>query len=289
MIDGLRGDEQLPGDLGVGPAVQIRSSTSCSRRVSPSGWARVAVRGPAGMDRMPSSRIFCRATRAVAVAPRSAKICRASRSASSSRLRQQGQRRLVRAAQVRPQARPPAQSPSSSALVGLGEVAARRPGRAGAPQPDRDRAAIPGVVPAARRRPARPRAAASPAVPPASTPRRGPAAPARSAAARRSRRRAHRLVEILPDAWLAPAGPDQAEPVQRVEPVDRGRAAPAQQLRLSATASSQRPVRSRQLVRSPRRQMRSGDVMLVAVGDAVGEVPLGFGESPLPLVAARGS
>src|SRR5580692_2654050 len=62
----------------------IRSSTSRSRRVSPSGSDRVAVRGPAGIDRTPSRRILCRVSWAAAGAPRPVKICSAWRSAASS-------------------------------------------------------------------------------------------------------------------------------------------------------------------------------------------------------------
>jgi len=62
---------------------QIRSSTSRSLRVSPSGCARVAVRGPAGIERMPHARIFCLVIRAAAEAPRPVKMLSASRSGPS--------------------------------------------------------------------------------------------------------------------------------------------------------------------------------------------------------------
>ena len=75
MVDGLGGDEQLGGDLGVSVAgAEIRSSASCLRRIRSSGWARVAIRGPAGIDRMPRWRIFCPVIRAAAKAPRPMKI-----------------------------------------------------------------------------------------------------------------------------------------------------------------------------------------------------------------------
>ena len=45
---------------------------------------RVAVRGPAGIDRMASRRIFCRVSRTVADAPRSMKVHSALRSEASS-------------------------------------------------------------------------------------------------------------------------------------------------------------------------------------------------------------
>ena len=63
---------------------QISSRTSRSRRVSPSGSPRVADLGPAGMDRTPSARSFCRVSRATADAPSSVKVLSASRSAPSS-------------------------------------------------------------------------------------------------------------------------------------------------------------------------------------------------------------
>jgi hypothetical protein len=63
---------------------QISSRTSRSRRVSPSGCLRVVVRGPAGIDRMASRRIFCRVSRTVANAPRSMKVHSALRSEVSS-------------------------------------------------------------------------------------------------------------------------------------------------------------------------------------------------------------
>src|SRR5262249_56177903 len=72
------------GVVGGGGGAQVRSGPSGRRRVSPSGCFRVAVRGPAGIDRMESWRIFFRVSRTVADAPRSMKIHSAWRSEVSS-------------------------------------------------------------------------------------------------------------------------------------------------------------------------------------------------------------
>ena len=84
MVDGPAGEEQLGAISALLCPAQIRSSTSRSRRVSPNGSARVAVRGPAGIDRMPSRRILRRVSWAAAEAPRPVKIVSACRSAASS-------------------------------------------------------------------------------------------------------------------------------------------------------------------------------------------------------------
>ena len=177
--------------------------------------------------------------------------------------------------------------PSSSALVGLGDGRARgRAIRAGAPQPDRRRRRGPTRRVRGRHVVCQPGLAARrrPAVPRASAPRRGPAGRHDVLRLAGPVGVAHRLVEVVPGAWLAPPGPDQAEQAERVEPVDRGARSPRlSSSRLSGLAhSAQRPVRSRAVIRSLRRQRRVGaDVVVVAVGDALREVPLGFGELPL--------
>ena len=105
-------------------------------------------------------------------------------------------------------------------------------------QPHRDRAAEPGVERRrARRRPARPRAGPRRSAPRASTPRPGPAAPALSyCGSPVAVGGGGRLVEARPDVGVTAAGPDQAQPDQRAQPVDRGRRRPGQQFReLSAT------------------------------------------------------
>ena len=168
----------------------------------------------------------------------------------------QGQRRLVRAAQAGPQ--PGRFLPLACHLqpVGPGQLTARRPGRTGAPQPGRDLAAVPSVR-AGRyiigqfgllRGPVR--LALQPARLGAGQPHRND--PLWLTGGVRGRRR---LVEILPGTRLAAPGPDHAEHLQRVRPGHSGdRSALASSSVLSATASSQRPVRSRAAARCPRKK-----------------------------------
>ena len=63
-------DEQFRGDLGVGLPGADQAENVALTRGQPERVRPVASRGPAGIDRMPSWRIFCRVSRAVAVAPR---------------------------------------------------------------------------------------------------------------------------------------------------------------------------------------------------------------------------
>lgn len=58
MIDSPVDRTSLAAISALACPAQIRSSTSRSRRVDPSGCARVAGRGPAVIERMPSWRIF---------------------------------------------------------------------------------------------------------------------------------------------------------------------------------------------------------------------------------------
>ena len=178
MIDGLGGDEQLAR----------RSPRWCARRRS--GRAPHARAGSARAD-APGSRSAarpgstgcragascCRVICAAAEAPRPVKIFSASRSAASSAASCRASAASYGQPRLGPQ--PGGLLPVACRLqpVGLGEVTARRPGRTGAPQPDSDRAALPAVAAWRRRhRPARLRVRPDPAGPPASTPRRGPAA-----------------------------------------------------------------------------------------------------------------
>ena len=55
VIDGLGGDEQLGGDLGVGVPAADQVENFSLAAGQPERMARVAVRGPAGIDRMPSA------------------------------------------------------------------------------------------------------------------------------------------------------------------------------------------------------------------------------------------
>src|SRR5262249_20357669 len=127
---------------------QIRPSTSRSRWVSRSGSARVAARGPAGIDRTPSDRSRCRAICAAASAPRPGR--RASRAAGGrgglcggAERRRRG---VVGAAEALPLRRGRGPAPGQLGLVRAGQLAARRAARAGPPQPGRDRAADPAVA-----------------------------------------------------------------------------------------------------------------------------------------------
>ena len=85
---------------------------------------------------------------------------------------------------------------------------------------------------------------------------------------------------------LAPAGPDRAEPVQRAEPDVRGRAAPAQQLAADGhgLVPAARPLQDAGPLAAQEDGV-GGDVMVVAVGDALGEVPLGAGPVPVGDIA----
>ena len=178
MIDGLGGDEQLRGDLGVGVpgADQVENLT-----LAPGQPERVrAGRGPRpGGDRPDAEPAHL--LPGELGGGRGAEAGEDLQGLAQRRLLRrvvQGQRGLVRAAQAGPQ--PGGLLPVACHLqpVGLGELTARRPGRTGAPQPDGDRAAVPGVAAGRRRhRPARLRVRLGLARPPASTPRRGPAAP----------------------------------------------------------------------------------------------------------------
>ena len=106
--DGLDGDEQLRGDLGVGlpgadQVEHLALAPGQPERVAP-GWpAR-----PAGIDRTPSARRRCRMTWAAASAPRPVTMPSASRRAASSGASSRasaasyGQPRSVQAARPRP-------------------------------------------------------------------------------------------------------------------------------------------------------------------------------------------
>ncbi len=135
--------------------------------------------------------------------------------------------------------------------------AARPAVRAGAPQPDRHGAPIPHVGDGRHvvRQPGLARRL-RPAVPPARTPRRGPAAPARCAAARQSRRRSSWPGRDRPRRLARPGGPGSGRAgwsgLSRLSGEGSRRLSSS---RLRASASAQRPVRSRAVIRSLRRHL----------------------------------
>jgi hypothetical protein len=80
MPGGLDRNEQLPGVLRIG----VPGADQVEDLALAPGQSRVAMRGPLGIERMPSRRIFCRVSWAVADAPTSVKIRSASCNEDSS-------------------------------------------------------------------------------------------------------------------------------------------------------------------------------------------------------------
>ena len=176
-----------------------------------------------------------------------------------------------------------ARSPSSMALVGLGDVVARC-------------GAEPTLCAVARQRPRRgptrrnwPSETARPASP---TPRLFPPASTEISAGQAAgtilcgsagpvSRGRHGLVEMLPRSGLTPAAPDQAELAQRIDPVYRRGVGTVEQL---SDAQGHGLVPAARLLQdagplapadwSP----RVTDIALIAKGDAVQVVPFAFGE-----------
>ena len=145
MIDGPGGQEQLGGDLGVAVPGADQPEHLALAPGQPERMARVALRGPAGIERMPSRRIVCRVGWTAATAPRPVKIVSAWRSAASSA----ASCRASAASYGQPRAAPSRDCflPLACYLqpVGPGQLTARRPGRTSAPQPDSGLAAVPSV------------------------------------------------------------------------------------------------------------------------------------------------
>ena len=141
--------------------------------------------------------------------------------------------------------------------VRLGYLSSHRARGAQAAQPDRDRAAKPGVGGRAHVvGPVRPRAGPRPARLRASAPRRGPAGPVPGSAARRPRPPWRPPRRGTPRPRARPAGP--AITPSRISEQSRFAGDGPTLIRisvLSATASSQRLVRSSTLACSPRRQI----------------------------------
>ena len=234
MIDGLGREEEPRRDLGVGePGARSGRGPRARAGSARAGAARVAVRGPAGIDLIPSRRICCRVTRAVADAPRSVQIAQ--------RLAQRGLVRWRRAAPARPRTssrdRSRAGRPSPSGRrawqpVGLGQLAGGAAGRrcgaasqtASSPRCHASQAA------ASRGRLELGLGRAGQVALRASAPRRGPARRSRELRLAGAVRRRRRLVQALPGAGVAAAGPDLAQAQQRVDPVDRRRRDAPQQV-----------------------------------------------------------
>ena len=214
VVDGLGRDHEPPGDLRVGRAARtIRSSTSVSRGVRPgrpgARRRRAARAGSAARRRRAGAGAGASAARA---APNSSKRRSASSRAVARRRRRAARRRARTGSRAPSQAAAaPRQSPAIERAYGSGSSAARRDGRARAPEPERELGARP-----ARRR-ARPRA-------------RTPAA--RRRRCRRGRRRATRAPRAPPRPARAAAAPGVATArapglVERRRPPRRRRGAPA--------------------------------------------------------------